>query len=88
MEKKASEDVEKVMADAASNADLKARAEVLKGITLRNQGKYVEAKVLLEKGKAALNAGDIAWKLQADIALKEANDPVTHFVELSKNKSP
>lgn len=86
LEKKASEDVEKVMADTSANSDLKARAEVLKGITLRNQGKYVEAKVLLEKGKAALNAGDIAWKLQADIALKEANDPVTHFVELSKKQ--
>ncbi|RLS27299.1 MAG: hypothetical protein DWH70_00825 [Planctomycetota bacterium] len=86
LEKKATEDVEKVMVDAAANPELKARAEVLKGITLRNQGKYVEAKALLEKGKAALNAGDIAWKLQADIALKEANDPVTHFVELSKKQ--
>ena len=86
LEKKATEDVEKVMVDASANSDLKARAEVLKGITLRNQGKYVEAKALLEKGKAALNAGDIAWKLQADIALKEANDPVTHFVELSKKQ--
>lgn len=86
LEKKATEDVEKVIADASSTPDLKARAEVLKGITLRNQGKYVEAKALLEKGKAALNAGDIAWKLQADIALKEANDPVTHFVELSKKQ--
>jgi len=86
LEKKATEDVEKVMVDAAANTELKARAEVLKGITLRNQGKYLEAKALLEKGKAALNAGDIAWKLQADIALKEANDPVTHFVELSKKQ--
>ena len=86
LEKKATEDVEKVIADTSSTPDLKARAEVLKGITLRNQGKYVEAKALLEKGKAALNAGDIAWKLQADIALKEANDPVTHFVELSKKQ--
>ena len=86
LEKKATEDVEKVIADVSSTPDLKARAEVLKGITLRNQGKYVEAKALLEKGKAALNAGDIAWKLQADIALKEANDPVTHFVELSKKQ--
>ena len=86
LEKKATEDVEKVMVDAAANPELKARAEVLKGITLRNQGKYVEAKALLEKGKAALNAGDIAWKLQADVALKEANDPVTHFVELSKKQ--
>ncbi|MCY2941510.1 MAG: hypothetical protein NTV50_07550 [Planctomycetota bacterium] len=86
LEKKATEDVEKVMMDAAANPELKARAEVLKGITLRNQGKYVEAKALLEKGKAALNAGDIAWKVQADIALKEANDPVTHFVELSKKQ--
>ena len=86
LEKKATEDVEKVMVDAAANPELKARAEVLKGITLRNQGKYVEAKALLEKGKAALNAGDIAWKLQADIALKEANDPVSHFVELSKKQ--
>ena len=86
LEKKATEDVEKVMVDAAANPELKARAEVLKGITLRNQGKYVEAKALLEKGKAGLNAGDIAWKLQADVALKEANDPVTHFVELSKKQ--
>jgi len=86
LEKKATEDVEKVMVDASSTPELKARAEVLKGITLRNQGKYVEAKALLEKGKAALNAADIAWKLQADIALKEANDPVTHFVELSKKQ--
>ena len=86
LEKKATEDVEKVIADAAANPELKARAEVLKGITLRNQGKYVEAKALLEKGKAALNAGDIAWKIQADVALKEANDPVTHFVELSKKQ--
>jgi tetratricopeptide (TPR) repeat protein len=86
LEKKATEDVEKVMVDAAANPELKARAEVLKGITLRNQGKYVEAKALLEKGKAALNAGDIAWKLQADVALKEANDPVSHFVELSEKQ--
>ncbi len=86
LEKKAAEDVEKVMVDASANPELKARAEVLKGITLRNQGKYVEAKALLEKGKAALNAGDIAWKLQADVALKEANDPVTYFVELSKKQ--
>lgn len=86
LEKKATEDVEKVMVDASANAELKARAEVLKGITLRNQGKYVEAKAALEKGKAGLNAGDIAWKLQADVALKEANDPVSHFVELSKKQ--
>ena len=86
LEKKATEDVEKVMVDPEANPELKARAEVLKGITLRNQGKYVEAKALLEKGKAALNAGDIAWKLQADVALKEANDPVTYFVELSEKQ--
>jgi len=86
LEKKATEDVEKVMVDPSSTPKLKAQAEVLKGITLRNQGKYVEAKALLEKGKAALNAGDIDWKIQADIALKEANDPVTHFVELSKKQ--
>ena len=86
LEKKATEDVEKVMVDPAANPELKARAEVLKGIILKNQSKYVEAKALLEKGKAALNAGDIAWKLQADVALKEANDPVTHFVELSEKQ--
>jgi hypothetical protein len=86
LEKKATEDVEKVMVDAAANPELKARAEVLKGIILKNQSKYVEAKALLEKGKAALNAGDIAWKLQADVALKEANDPVSHFVELSEKQ--
>jgi len=86
LEKKATEDVEKVMVDASSTTDLKARAEVLKGIILKNQSKYVEAKALLEKGKAALNAGDIAWKLQADVALKEANDPVSHFVELSEKQ--
>jgi hypothetical protein len=86
LEKKATEDVEKVMVDAAANSELKARAEVLKGIILKNQSKYVEAKALLEKGKAALNAGDIAWKLQADVALKEANDPVSHFVELSEKQ--
>jgi hypothetical protein len=86
LEKKAAEDVEKVMVDASANSDLKARAEVLRGIILKNQSKYVEAKAALDKGKAALNAGDIAWKLQADVALKEANDPVTHFVELSKKQ--
>ena len=86
LEKKATEDVEKVMVDPAANPELKARAEVLKGIILKNQSKYVEAKALLEKGKAALNAGDIAWKLQADVALKEANDPVSHFVELSEKQ--
>ena len=86
LEKKATEDVEKVMVDASSTPELKARAEVLKGIILKNQSKYVEAKALLEKGKAALNAGDIAWKLQADVALKEANDPVSHFVELSEKQ--
>lgn len=84
LEKKAIEDIAKVNLDPASNAEIKARADVLMGITLRNQGKYDEAKTALNKGKSALNPGDVAWKLQADTALKEANDPVSHFVKLSE----
>ena len=72
-------DAERVLkADAASPAD-RGRAHAVKGLALRNQGKYDEAKTELEKAKTDLPKGEGEWQLETDSALLEAAHPAAYF---------
>lgn len=86
MEKKAAEDAAKVLVDGTAKAEDKTRAQILQGVILRNQGKYNEAKAVLEKSSAALPATDTAFKNSASLALAESRDPVGHYLALSKKQ--
>jgi hypothetical protein len=72
-------DADRVLTDKAASAAEKARAQVVKGLALRNQGKYAEARQALEQGKAALGTGAPALLAAVETALSEARDPAASF---------
>jgi tetratricopeptide (TPR) repeat protein len=69
------ETVRKLQVEMTQARDqMSAHAEVLKGLALRNQDKYAEAKTALEKAKAALAKDDKAFQEAADTGLKEVSN--------------
>src|SRR5262249_19125128 len=59
---KALADADRVLNGDKSSADAKAEAKALKGIALRNQGKFAEARIALEEAiKDGAGAKDAAW---------------------------
>jgi tetratricopeptide (TPR) repeat protein len=73
-------DAARVAEDPESTAAEKARAEAVLGLALRNQGKFSEAKVALEKAKAGLVPADAEWRERVDAALKDVADPAAYYL--------
>ena len=76
---KAAVDAARVADDAEATPAEKARAAAVLGLALRNQGKFSEAKVALEKAKAGLAPADTEWRDRVEAALKDT-DPAAYYV--------
>src|SRR5205085_520887 len=75
---KAAYDANLVIKEAGTPAALKARAELVLGLALRNQEKFAEAKPVLEKAAAELK-DDNELQAAAENALKETAQPAVYF---------
>ncbi len=75
---KAVQDAKRVLKDGTSAQ--KAHAEVVRGLALRNEEKYDEAKTALDKAKAELPKDDTVWHSAVDAALSEIKDPGAIYV--------
>lgn len=75
----ARKDVERVQKDAKATELQQAKALAVKGLALRNEGQFAEARAALEKALPGLPEG--AWKAQTQEAIKEAADPYAGVVE-------
>ena len=64
-------DADRVLKDAKASPADKARAHAVKGIALRNEDKYAEAKAELQQAHANLPKADGLWSLETEAALKE-----------------
>jgi hypothetical protein len=78
---KAAQDADRVTADPKATAAAKAKAEVIRGLALRNGEKFAEARAALEKGRAALGSEGGEWRAHADAALQELADPAGRFFQ-------
>jgi hypothetical protein len=68
-------DAQRVLDDSSATAADRARAEVVRGLALRNVGKFDAAKAALEKGGRALDGAAGSWKKTVTDALDEVNNP-------------
>jgi tetratricopeptide (TPR) repeat protein len=75
----AEQDVARVLRDPAATAAEKARAEVIRGLALRNQEKFAAAKEALEKGTAGLPGDKTPWLVRAQEAMEEVSNPAAWF---------
>jgi hypothetical protein len=72
-------DAERVLADRSATAQDKGKAELIRGLALRNEEKYDRAKVSLEKARPALKGAGREWREAADEALKEVSNPGAYY---------
>ena len=72
-------DADRVLDDDAAAPAAKARALAVRGIALRDQEKYADAKADLEQAKKDLPVADGEWVLETEMALAEASDPSAYF---------
>jgi hypothetical protein len=73
------QDADRVLNDPKAKPELKARATALKGLLLRNEEKFAEARAKLEEAKKNL-AADAAWAGPVDAALKEVSNPAATYI--------
>jgi len=73
-------DVNRVLADARAPVDLKAKAQLIEGLALRNQEKYAEAKVKLAEGLQGINKDERGWIEEARLALQEVTNPAAFLL--------
>ncbi len=76
---KAIADADRVLKDDKASPQDKAHAHAVKGVALRDQEKYGEAKVELGLARADLSKDDGEWALETETALTEASDPSAYF---------
>jgi len=72
-------DADRVLDDDAAAPAAKARALAVRGIALRDEEKYADAKADLEQAKKDLPIADGEWMLETEMALAEASDPSAYF---------
>ncbi len=77
---KAIADADRVLKDDKALPEDKAHAHAVKGIALRDEGKYGGAKTELSRASADLSKDDGEWVLATDTALKEAADPSAYYI--------
>jgi tetratricopeptide (TPR) repeat protein len=68
-------DVERVLRDPGASSAIKGEALTIRGLVLRNEEKYAEAKSVLEKAQEALGDTKGIWLKQAADALAEVSNP-------------
>jgi tetratricopeptide (TPR) repeat protein len=68
-------DVERVMREPGASEAIKGRALTIRGLVLRNEEKFAEAKPVLKSAKEALGDSAGAWLKQATDALAEVSNP-------------
>lgn len=76
---KATLDVSRVLKDEAASPADRARAEVIRGLALRNEEKFDPAKAALQKGAAGLKGDPGPWLLLAERALAQVSDPAAWY---------
>ena len=72
-------DADRVLDDDAAAPAAKARALAVRGMALRDEEKYADAKADLEQAKKDLPVADGEWLLETEMALTEASDPSAYF---------
>ena len=84
---KAEQDAARVLADDAASQVQKGRALTIRGLALRNEEKFDEAKPVLQKATAALAKTALApkadWLRQAEEALSEVSNPAASLAQRS-----
>jgi hypothetical protein len=76
---RAAQDAQRVESDPAATPADKARAEAIRGLALRNEGKFAEAKAALQKASAGLKGDNNPWLIRAREALAEVSDPAAWY---------
>jgi hypothetical protein len=77
---KAALDADRVLRDESATPADRARAELIRGLALRNEDKFGEAREALERAKEGLRGDRNPWLTQAETALKEVSDPAGWYV--------
>jgi hypothetical protein len=72
---RAAQDAERVRHDERATEADRARADVIRGLALRNEGRFDEAKAALEQGLSGLRGDRTPFVGRAETALREASDP-------------
>lgn len=72
-------DVQQVKADPSATKGERGRADIVKGLALRNAGEFVAAKAALEAGRTAVDQG--GWLFLANDALREVSDPGKYYAD-------
>ncbi len=67
-------DADRVQSDEKSSAADRARAEVIRGLALRNQGHLADAKAALKRGANGLTGDRTPFAERAEAALKESSE--------------
>lgn len=75
---KAVHDAQVTGKDKAADAEAKAQARAVEGLALRNQGKLVEARKVLQEALATKTKGE--WRALVEGAAKELTDPTIYFL--------
>jgi hypothetical protein len=78
---RATRDAERVLAAPSATPVQKARAEVIRGLALRNEEKFDEARPKLEKARGVLADAKGPWVVAADAALREVADPAAFYAD-------
>src|ERR1700730_16344158 len=73
-------DADRVLNDDRSTAADKARAHAVKGMALRDEEKYGEARAELAMSIKALPKDDAPWRDETETALTAASDPSAYLL--------
>jgi hypothetical protein len=75
------EDVDRVMRDDRASALQKAQAQLLRGLVLRNEERFEDARPVLLAARDGLADEKGAWLAAADLALQEVSNPAGHYLQ-------
>jgi hypothetical protein len=70
-------DVNRVKADGGATMAQKGEAQIVRGLALRNNERFDEAKAALQAGRSVVDRGE--WLMTANTALKEVSDPAAYY---------
>jgi tetratricopeptide (TPR) repeat protein len=76
---KAVKDADRVLAARGTGAVLRGRAQVIRGLALRNEARYPQAKAMLEKARVNLADAGGPWPGALKEALREVSDPARFY---------
>jgi hypothetical protein len=76
----AQRDVERVLASRSATDLQKGQAYLVRGLALRNQEKYSQARAALKQARTALADAGGPWLAQANTALREVSNPTGYYV--------